>query len=107
MENLTRPSLRLRSRNKCSSVAGSPLLLRFILEQANLLPVKPEKVKASSSMHSVLDDHSAINVTSLPTAKRPHRADTDVVMDATMDYIPKLICGTGSVWRQEGHEVCR
>lgn len=36
-------------------------------------------------MHSVLDDHSAINVTSLPTAKRPYRADTDVVVDATMN----------------------
>lgn len=34
-------------------------------------------------MHSVLDDHSAINVMSFPTAERPHRADTDVVMDAT------------------------
>lgn len=57
----------------------------IIVEQANLLPVKPEKVKASSSMYYVLDDHSVINVTSLPTAKRPHRADTDVVMDATMN----------------------
>ena len=64
---------------------GLTIAPEIILEQANLLPVKPEKVKASSSMHSVLDDHSAINVTSLPTAKRPHRADTDVVMDATMN----------------------
>ena len=60
-----------------------------VLEQANLLPVKPEDVEASSSTHSVFNDHSPINATSLPTAQRRRRVDVDVLMDGTVDSNPE------------------